>query len=151
MLSYHFRRSSIQYLCQNCHVSSLSSMKNSSSICSNSLDLNTKFRGVISFLNDRPIWAIPNGIFTRVVDTTLLKLINVPCAVSGLKYAIEASSETAPICVSNIRLKSRGCVNTPTVPVAGDGIEASSDVVASMRHFISISSNFPCLPILRFN
>jgi hypothetical protein len=45
--------------------SSPSGMKYSISICSNSLDLKMKLRGVISFLKALPIWAIPKGICNR--------------------------------------------------------------------------------------
>ena len=37
-----------------------------------------KFPGVISFLNDLPIWPIPNGGFFRAVVATLSKLIKIP-------------------------------------------------------------------------
>ena len=57
--------------------------KNSISICSNSRVRNTKLPGVISFRNDFPIWAIPNGGRFRLVLSTLAKLMNMPCAVSG--------------------------------------------------------------------
>ena len=39
--------------------------KNSISICSNSRVRNVKLRGVISLRKLLPIWAMPNGIFTR--------------------------------------------------------------------------------------
>ncbi len=42
-----------------------------------------KLPGVISFLNDFPICAMPNGIFLREVVATLSKLTKIPCAVSG--------------------------------------------------------------------
>jgi len=58
-------------------------MKYSISICSNSRERKMKLRGVISLRNERPICAMPNGSFTRVVSTTFLKLKNIPCAVSG--------------------------------------------------------------------
>jgi hypothetical protein len=44
-----------------------------------------KLPGVISFRKDLPIWAIPNGTFTRLVCNTFLKLTKIPCAVSGLR------------------------------------------------------------------
>ena len=56
---------------------------NSISICSNSRVLKVKFPGVISFLKDLPISQIPKGNFFLVLLTTLLKLTNNPCAVSG--------------------------------------------------------------------
>ena len=42
-----------------------------------------KFRGLISFRKLLPTWAIPNGILTRPVSTTFLKLAKIPWAVSG--------------------------------------------------------------------
>ena len=42
-----------------------------------------KFPGVISLRNDLPIWAIPNGGFLRANWRTFLKLMKIPCAVSG--------------------------------------------------------------------
>ena len=42
-----------------------------------------KFPGVISFRNDLPTWAIPNGGFRRASWATFLKLTKIPCAVSG--------------------------------------------------------------------
>jgi len=58
-------------------------MKNSSSICSNSLDRKMKLRGVTSFRNAFPIWAIPNGTFWRDVSWTFLNCAKIACAVSG--------------------------------------------------------------------
>ncbi len=46
--------------------------KNSISICSNSRVRKMKFPGVISFLNDLPIWPMPNGTFRREVVSTFL-------------------------------------------------------------------------------
>ena len=57
--------------------------KNSSSICSNSRERKMKLRGVISLRKLLPTWAIPNGVLTRVVSTTLRKLAKIPWAVSG--------------------------------------------------------------------
>ena len=42
-----------------------------------------KLPGVISLRNDFPICAIPNGGFLREDCETLLKLMKMPCAVSG--------------------------------------------------------------------
>ncbi len=42
-----------------------------------------KLPGVISFRNDLPIWAIPNGGLRRAICATFLKLMKMPCAVSG--------------------------------------------------------------------
>ena len=58
-------------------------MKYSISICSNSRERKMKLRGVISLRNALPIWAMPNGTLTRDVETTFLKLVKIPCAVSG--------------------------------------------------------------------
>ena len=57
--------------------------KNSISICSNSRVRKMKLPGVISLRNDLPIWAIPNGGFFRANWSTFLKLMKMPCAVSG--------------------------------------------------------------------
>ena len=78
--------------------------KNSISICSNSRVRKTKLPGVISLRNDLPICAMPNGGFLRVVVCTFGKLTKMPCAVSGRRYATEASSSTGPTKVLNIRL-----------------------------------------------
>ena len=42
-----------------------------------------KFPGVISFRNALPTCAIPNGGLRRAIDATFLKLMKIPCAVSG--------------------------------------------------------------------
>jgi hypothetical protein len=42
-----------------------------------------KLPGVISLRNDLPIWAMPNGGFLRANCRTFLKLMKMPCAVSG--------------------------------------------------------------------
>ena len=57
--------------------------KNSISICSNSRVRKTKLPGVISLRNDLPICAMPNGGFLRENCSTFLKLMKMPCAVSG--------------------------------------------------------------------
>src|SRR3954451_13216436 len=93
--------------------------KNSSSICSNSRVRNTKFPGVISLRNDLPIWAIPNGGFLRDVSITVLQLTNMPCAVSGRRYATDAESSTGPTFVLNMRLKLRASVSVPFWPQFG--------------------------------
>jgi hypothetical protein len=49
-------------------------------------------------------------------------LVKMPCAVSGLRYATEDESVCAPTEVWNMRLKSRGAVRAPGVPVSGEGI-----------------------------
>ena len=58
-------------------------MKYSISICSNSRERKMKLRGVISLRKALPICAMPNGTLTREVETTFLKLVKMPCAVSG--------------------------------------------------------------------
>ena len=42
-----------------------------------------KLPGVISFRNDLPTCAIPNGGLRRAIWATFLKLMKMPCAVSG--------------------------------------------------------------------
>src|SRR4051794_6650559 len=108
---YHWNRVSRQYL-YHCGDSS-GRQKNSISICSNSRDRNVKFLGVISFRKLLPTCAIPNGILTREVSRTFLKLAKMPWAVSGRRYALLESSTTAPTFVSNIRLNWRGSVKVP--------------------------------------
>jgi hypothetical protein len=71
-----------------------------------------KFPGVISFRNDLPTCAIPNGGFRRAIWATFLKLMKIPCAVSGRRYASVPVSSTAPTRVRNIRLKLRGSVRS---------------------------------------
>ncbi len=67
-----------------CHFSaSAGGTKNSISICSNSRVRKMKLPGVISLRKDLPIWAIPNGGFLRAKLSTFLKLMKIPCAVSG--------------------------------------------------------------------
>ncbi len=78
---YHSYRAATQYSYH--WAASSGGTKNSSSICSNSRVRNTKLPGVISFRNDLPIWAMPNGGFLRLDCSTLAKLMNMPCAVSG--------------------------------------------------------------------
>ena len=51
----------------NSHLFSSGFMKNSNSPIWNSLDLNKKSLGAISFLKHLPIWAIPNGKLCLVV------------------------------------------------------------------------------------
>ena len=79
--AYQRIRSSIQ---RSCHSGASSGgTKNSISICSNSRVRKMKLPGVISLRNDLPIWAIPNGGFLRENCRTFLKLMKMPCAVSG--------------------------------------------------------------------
>ena len=62
---------------------------------------------------------MPNGTFTRLLSTTLRKLTNIPCAVSGRRNALLSSLCIAPMCVSNIRLNSRGSVSVPSSFASG--------------------------------
>ena len=87
------------------------------SICSNSRVRKIQFCGVISLRNDLPTWAMPNGGFLRVVCSTLAKLTNIPCAVSGRRYATAPASSTGPAWVLNIRLNWRASVNVPCAAV----------------------------------
>ena len=78
---YQRSRSSIQILY---HLSaSAGGTKNSISICSNSRVRKMKLPGVISLRKDLPIWAMPKGGFLRAKPSTFLKLMKMPCAVSG--------------------------------------------------------------------
>src|SRR5687768_243729 len=125
---YQRMRSSHQY--SNHFVPSSGGTKNSISICSNSRVRNTKLPGVISLRNDLPIWAMPNGGFLREVSITFLKLTNMPCAVSGRRYATDALSSTGPTFVLNMRLKLRASVSVPLLPQLG---QVSSDFRWSAR------------------
>src|SRR3954468_7714306 len=100
--------------------------KYSISICSNSRVRNTKLPGVISLRNDLPIWAMPNGGFLRDEFRTLEKLTNMPCAVSGRRYATAPAPSTGPAWVLNMRLKARGSVNDPRAPQLGHTSGSSS-------------------------
>src|SRR5215204_5189804 len=124
---YQFQRSSSQY--SNHSSSAPGSTKNSSSICSNSRVRKIKLPGVISFRKDLPICAIPKGTFTRLVCNTFLKLTNIPCAVSGLKYATFSGLLTGPVYVSNIRLKGlTGAKSRP--PSTGSFIRSSCSMIS---------------------
>ncbi len=111
------RARSIQYVCHS--AASAGGTKNSISICSNSRTRKRKLPGVISLRKLLPICAMPNGGFTRIDDVTFLKLTKIPCAVSGRRYAREASSRTGPMNVSNIRLKSRASVRSQSAVSPG--------------------------------
>ena len=100
--------------------------KYSSSICSNSRVRNTKLPGVISLRKVLPICAIPNGGFLRVVVCTFLKLTKMPCAVSGRRYATDASSSTGPTWVLNIKLKLRASVKVSFEPQFGQAPDSGS-------------------------
>ena len=79
-------------------------MKYSNSIKLNSRVLKIKFPGVISFRNALPCEAIPNGNLRLVVSRTCLKLTNIACAISGLKYTSFAFSSAGPRKVFSIKL-----------------------------------------------
>ena len=81
---------------------------------------------------------------TRPVATTFLKFVKMPCAVSGRRYATDDVSESGPTFVWNIRLKSRGGVSEPGLPVAGDGIRLCSSSAASVKSLSSVSVSSPC-------
>jgi len=120
---YQANRDSIQRSCQTSSagrpsIVSSGLTKNSISICSNSRVRKMKLPGVISLRKALPIWAIPNGSFSRIDCSTLSKLTKMPCAVSGRKYVTAASSSTGPMNVLNIRLNCRGVVSSP-LPQSG--------------------------------
>src|SRR5438874_7027827 len=100
--------------------------KYSSSICSNSRVRNTKLPGVISLRNALPICAIPNGGFLRDVDSTFVKLVKMPCAVSGRRYATVPSDSIGPAWVLNMRLNWRASVNVSFLPQFGHVVGSSS-------------------------
>ena len=129
---YHSRRVSIQYWCQSSSVPGTT--KNSISICSNSRVRKIKFPGVISFLNDFPIWPIPNGGFLREVVATFSKLMKIPCAVSGRRYAIPDSSSTAPKNVFRSPENCFGAVNFPLLPQLG---QLTSAIDSGLRLFFA--------------
>ena len=82
--------------------------------------------GVISFLKDLPIWAMPKGGFLREVFRTLAKLTNMPWAVSGRRYTSAADSTMGPAWVLNMRLNSRASVSDPDLPQDGQASGSSS-------------------------
>ena len=107
-----YQRSRSASQCSNHFGASAGGTKNSISICSNSRVRKMKLPGVISLRNDLPTCAIPNGGFLRENCRTFLKLMKMPCAVSGRRYTVEPVSLTGPTVVSNIRLKSRASVRS---------------------------------------
>ncbi|CAB4655919.1 unannotated protein [freshwater metagenome] len=115
--TYQAMRVSIQYWCQSSSLPGTT--KNSISICSNSRVRKIKFPGVISLRKDFPIWPIPKGGFLREVVITWSKLMKIPCAVSGRKYARPDSSSTGPRNVLSNPLNCLGVVNCPLFPQAG--------------------------------
>ncbi len=70
-----------------------------------------KLPGVISLRNERPICAIPKGIFLRLTCWIVAKSTNIACAVSGRRYTVFSASSIGPMFVLNIRWKLRGSVN----------------------------------------
>ena len=92
--TYHCRRALHQYS-YHCALSA-GGTKNSSSICSNSRVRKMKLPGVISLRKLLPTWAMPNGGFLRLVCSTLTKLTNMPCAVSGRMYTSAPEPSTGP-------------------------------------------------------
>src|SRR5258706_13961380 len=121
-LMYHSWRCCTQY---SNHVSASSGgTKNSISICSNSRVRKMKLPGVISLRNDLPICAIPNGGFLRDVVSTFLKFTKMPCAVSGRRYATDASSSTGPTKGLNIKLKFLASVKLSLAPQLGHAPDA---------------------------
>ncbi len=71
-----------------------------------------KLPGVISLRNALPICAMPKGGLRRAIWATFLKLMKMPCAVSGRRYASMPVSSSAPIRVLNMRLNCRGSVRS---------------------------------------
>ena len=78
-----------------------------------------KLPGVISLRKLLPTWAMPNGGFLRDVCSTLAKLTNMPCAVSGRRYTSAPAPSTGPAWVLNIRLNARASVNDFLAPQFG--------------------------------
>ena len=92
--TYQSTRSLHQYS-NHCGPSS-GGTKNSISICSNSRVRKMKLPGVISLRKTFPTCAMPNGGFLRVAWSTLAKLTNMPCAVSGRRYTSAPAPSTGP-------------------------------------------------------
>src|SRR4051812_43187306 len=122
--TYQRKRSLHQYSYHCCE--SAGGTKNSISICSNSRVRNTKLPGVISLRNDFPTCAMPNGGFLRIVLSTFMKFVNMPCAVSGRRYTSAAESSTGPACVLNMRLNWRASVKESFDPQLGHVCGSSS-------------------------
>src|SRR3954471_20697234 len=121
---YQFIRSLHQY---SYHFGpSAGGTKYSNSICSNSRVRKMKLPGVISLRKLLPTWAMPNGGFLRLVCSTLAKLTNMPCAVSGRRYTVDPAPSTGPASVLNIRLNARASVNEPVAPQLGHVLGSSS-------------------------
>ena len=84
---------------------------------------------MISLRKDLPICAMPNGGLRRASWSTFLKLMRMPCAVSGRRYATELSSSSAPTCVLNMRLNWRASVRSQSDVSPGrfDGLRPQLD------------------------
>src|SRR5438105_2963611 len=107
----HERRSRHQ---DSCHSRSVTGwQKNSISISSNSRRRKMKLPGEISLRKPLPICAMPNGTRCRELLSTLAKLTNMPCAVSGRSHTWAAASSTGPTNVLNIRLNCLASVSAP--------------------------------------
>ena len=91
-------------------ASHLPGRQNIQPICSNSLNLNMKFLGLISFLKALPICAIPKGTCLDV-EFNVLNL-KICCTVSGLRYAKLSSFCTGPTGVLNIKLNGLASVSS---------------------------------------
>ena len=122
----------IQFLCSVAQSAS-GEMKNSISICSNSRERKMKLRGLISLRKALPIWAMPKGIFTRPVSTTFLKLMKMPCAVSGRSQEMAESSASAPTRGLEHHVEgARRRGEAARFAVAGEGTSACCSAVASV-------------------
>ena len=145
--TYHSRRALHQYSYQSALVSG--GTKNSSSICSNSRVRKIQFCGVISLRKLLPTWAMPNGGFLREVCSTWLKLVNMPCAVSGRRYASAPEPSTGPAWVLNIRLNSRASVKLPVEPQFGQ-TSGSSSLSSRKRCLHSVQSTSGSVKLARW-
>ena len=117
-------------------------IKNCISICSNSRMRKMNCRATISFLKAFPTWAMPNGSFIRPDFWTFIKFTKIPCAVSGLRYILLASSLTEPTFVSNIRLN---CLTSVQLrePDTGSAISQSTIIcrISARSLFSEASTN----------
>ena len=75
----------------------------------------------------------------RPVFCTLRKLTNMPCAVSGRRYIVDAPSAVDPICVENIRLNCLTSVQL-RVPDMGAYDLAVEDYLAQLVKVVGIQS-----------
>ncbi|RNA08828.1 hypothetical protein BpHYR1_053912 [Brachionus plicatilis] len=91
--------------------------------------------GEISFLNEFPICAAANGSFPWLNSSNLLKLTNMPWAVSGLRKPLIAP--VGPMEVANIRLKATGSVKS--LFVTGDFI-LYLEIISSMSLALILST-----------